>query len=127
MKHGEEKGFVLLDVLLALLLFTLGFGALFGLSQGALREAEQALRLTEAANHAQSIMESLAAQSWTDNIQAGRCIPGGEVEGRDGLFRWKVYSRWEVMDELLRVRVEVSWLERKNVQSYTLESLYASQ
>lgn len=124
MRHYGEKGFVLLDVLLALFLFTLGFGALFGLSQGALREAEQALRLTEAANCAQSILESLAAESWSDNIQEGRCIPGGEVEGRDELLRWKIISQWEIAEVLLRVRVEVSWLEQGVVQSYTLESLY---
>lgn len=127
MNGYSEKGFVLLDVMLALFLFTVGFAALYGLSEKALSEADQALRLTEAANHAQNIMESLGAESWQDNIQRGSCIPGGEVEGSEGFFRWKVYSEWDIPNELLRVRVEVSWLEQGRVQIYTLESLYAMQ
>lgn len=122
-----EQGFVLLDVVLGLFLFTLGFVALFGLSEGALGEAEQALRLTEAANHAQNIMEFLAAEAWQDNIQEGRCIPGGTVEGQEGLFYWKVNSAWDIPGELLKVKVEISWLEQGRMQSYELESLYAIQ
>ncbi|HHY27464.1 MAG TPA: hypothetical protein GX523_12130 [Desulfitobacterium dehalogenans] len=127
MKSYDEKGFVLLDVILALFLFTVGFVALYGLSENALAEAGQALRLTEAANHAQSIMETLGAESWLDSIHRGRIIPGGEVEGAEGLFRWKVHADWDIPDELLRVKVEVSWPEQGNVQSYALESLYALQ
>lgn len=125
MRRTLDRGFVLLDVVLALFLFTFGFAALFGLSESALGETEQALRLTEAANYAQNIMESLAVEPWLDNINEGRCIPGGAVEGREGLFHWKVYSAWDIPDELLRVRVEISWLEQGRMQSYELESLYA--
>lgn len=127
MSDYNEKGFVLLDVILALFLFTVGFAALYGLSEKALSEADQALCLTEAANHAQNIMETLGAESWRDNIRRGSCIPGGEVEGSEGFFRWRVYSDWDIPDELLRVKVEVSWLEQGSIQSYTLESLYALQ
>ena len=127
MNSHREKGFVLLDVLLALFLFTLGFVALYGLSESALGEAEQALNLTQAANCAQNVMESLTAEPWMDNINKGQLIPGGEVVGQEGLFHWRVYSDWDIPNELLRVRVEVSWLEQQRVQSYELESLYAIQ
>jgi len=125
MNLQKEEGFVLIDVLLAIFLFALCFGALFGLTEGALQEAHEALRLTEAANYAQSIMESLNAHSWQENINEGRCIPGAEVKGQEGLFRWTVASQWIKEQELISVRVEVSWVERGRWQSYDLESFYA--
>ncbi|AGA69878.1 hypothetical protein Desdi_2454 [Desulfitobacterium dichloroeliminans LMG P-21439] len=127
MTINRNQGFVLLDVVLALFLFTLGFAALYGLSESAIKEAEQALRITEAANKAQSILESLAGDSWRDNINAGRCLPGGEVEGWEGIFRWTIDADWELPEELIRVRVEIAWLEQGSVRVYCLENLYAMQ
>lgn len=120
-----EQGFVLLDVVFALFLFTLGFAALYGLTEGATQEAQQVLNFTEAANHAQNLMEDLAAHPWLDNLAEGRCKPGETVEGQKGRFQWKVYSEWEVPDELLRVQVEVSWQEKRKIQNYSLDTLFA--
>ncbi|MGE4271577.1 MAG: PulJ/GspJ family protein [Desulfitobacterium sp.] len=127
MRIYRNQGFALLDVVLALFLFALGFAALYGLSESAMKEAEQALRITEAANQAQSILESLANESWRDNIDTGHCLPGGEVRGREGIFHWTIYTDWELPEELLRVRVEIAWLEKGSERKYTLESLYAVQ
>ncbi len=122
-----ERGFVLLDVVFALFLFTLGFTALYGLTEGAIQEAQQVINLTEAANYAQDLIEDLAAQPWTDNLQKGRCKPGETVEGQKGRFQWKLFSEWDTPGELLRVQVEVSWKEKGKTQKYSLETLFAIQ
>ncbi|WP_088226375.1 hypothetical protein [Desulfosporosinus sp. FKB] len=113
-----------MDVLLAVFLFSLGFAALYGLYERALVEAHQSLSLMEAANLAQKKMEQLAAQSWRDNIDAQRCLPGGIVEGNEGNFQWRIDSNWDDIPQLLRVKVNVHWIERGTSEYYQIESLF---
>jgi len=120
-----SQGYVLLDVLLALFLFSLGFAVLFGLTEGAVSEARQASTLMEGANLAQKKLEQLAVNAWSDNIARQACIPGGTVEGNEGRFHWLIHSEWGDIPELLRVSVEVRWTERGNPYQYKLETLYA--
>lgn len=120
-----EQGFVLLDVIFALFLFSLGFVALYGLTEGATLETQQVLNLTEAANQAQNLMEELAAHPWRDNFTEGRCKPGETVVGQKGRFLWKVVSAWDIPGELLSVQVEVSWQENRKTQQYSLNTLFS--
>ncbi|MFZ3132163.1 MAG: hypothetical protein WA125_13990 [Desulfosporosinus sp.] len=120
-----SQGYVLFDVLLALFLFSLGFAVLFGLTEGAVSEARQASTLMEGANLAQEIMDRLAVRNWSDNIARQVCIPGGTVEGNEGKFRWLIVSNWDDLPQLLRISVEVRWVEMGNPAWYKLESLYA--
>jgi hypothetical protein len=124
-KTKASQGYVLFDVLLGLFLFSLGFAVLFGLTEGAVSEARQASTLMEGANLAQKIMDRLAVQLWSDNIARQACIPGETVEGHEGKFRWLIVSDWDDIPQLLRVSVEVRWVERGNPAWYKLESLYA--
>jgi len=112
-------------VLLALFLFSLGFGVLFELTVGALSESRQATALMEGANLAQETMDHLAAHSWSENITHRDCIPGGVVEGTKGKFHWLICSEWHDIPQLLKVSIEVVWTERGNPYQYKLESLYA--
>ncbi len=114
----------MLDVLLAVFLFSLGFATLYGLYERALAEAHQSLSLMEAANLAQMKMEQLAAQSWRDNIDAQRCLPGRTVEGNEGNLQWRIDSNWEDIPQLLRVKVNVHWIERETSEYYQIESLF---
>lgn len=128
MNSGKgEQGFVLLDVVFALFLFTLGFTALYGLTEGATQEAQQVINLTEAANHAQYLMEDLAAHPWIDNFAESRCKPGETVEGQKGRFKWQVFAEWHTPGELLRVQVEVTWKEKQKTRNYTLDTLFSIQ
>ena len=124
---GREGGFALLDVLNALFVFALGFGAIYGLSAAALQETHEAVVLNQAANVAQSTLDSLAAVPWAENLATGACVPGGSVEGSTGRFSWKLTSDWYTSPNLLRVTVEVSWVERGKSRTYTLESVYYTQ
>lgn len=102
----------------------MGFAVLYGLTEGALIEARQASSLMEAANLAQKEMDQLSAHSWKENINRQACIPGGIVEGSEGNYHWFIRSDWDDLPQLLRVSVEVRWIERGAQAWYRLESLY---
>lgn len=121
----EDRGFVLLDVVFALFLFALGFASLYGLSEGAIQETQQALNFTEAANLAQDVIEGLSVHSWSENLTEGRILPGEEVQGEKGRFSWRIFSEWETPGALLNVQVTVFWQERGIEQSYMLSTLFA--
>lgn len=121
----KTKGYVLLDVLLGLFLFSLGFGVLFELTTAARSETSQAASLMAGANLAQETMDKLSARAWSENIACGDCSPGRVVEKNTGKFRCRIYSEWQEGPNLLRVSVEVSWTELGVPYCYQLESLYA--
>lgn len=124
MVDWRQRGFALFDVLIALFLFSLGFTALYGLRESTYAEMRAGMMLTEAANIAQTQMESLRAHSWTENISAGRVIPGGLVEGNYGLFHLQTAAAWQGLPWLLDVKVRVDWPEGSSRRSYELEGLY---
>lgn len=124
-KREDFQGYALLDVLLAVFLFSLGFTVLFSLTKGAVLEAQQAADLLEGVNLAQKKLDQLAVHVWQDNIKQQVCIPGGTVEGSEGKYHWLIESNWDDSPQLLRVRVEVEWSNGGSPASYQLESLYA--
>ena len=91
-RQYQPLGYILLDVLLAIFLFSLGFAVLYGLTEGALVETRQASSLMEAANLAQKEMDQLSAHSWRENINRQACLPGGTVEGSERNFHWLIRS-----------------------------------
>lgn len=121
---SKDRGYVLFDVLLALFLFSVGFAALFSLTEGAFSEARQAAGLLEGANLAQEMMDGLTVRGWRENIASGDCLPGGAITGQGGSYHWTIRTEWEDIPNLLRVTIDVSWSERGKISSYKLESLY---
>ncbi len=121
---GSYGGYALIDVLVALFLFSIGFFVIFGLTETGYVKSRQASNLTKAVNIAWKTMERLSGRSWADNLAENECIPGDTVVGSEGLFEWTIYADWETYPELLEVETEVKWLENGKVCSYRLESLY---
>lgn len=117
-------GYALIDVLMALLIFSMSFFVLYGLTEASYIKSQQASNLTKAVNIAWKTMERLSARSWTENLTQKDCIPGDTVVGSEGLFEWTIYADWDVYPELLEVETEVKWLENGKVCSYRLGSLY---
>ena len=124
-KKNSARGYVLFDVLLAVFMFSLGFAGIYGLTESAVAEARQAADLLEAANLAQKTMDSLTVRGWPENIAAGVCLPGSIVTKQEGKFRCQISTVWDEVPQLLRVSVDVHWLERGTPIIYKLESLYA--
>ena len=124
-KRTGVQGYVLFDVLLAVFLFSLGFAGIFSLTETALTEARKAADLLEGANLAQSTLDSLTAQGWRENIASGACVPGGAVSKQEGKFRCQIWTAWDEVPQLLKVGVDVIWLEQGNPVYFKLEGRYA--
>lgn len=123
----RNAGFVLVDVLIALFLWTTGFSALYGLTEGAIQNSREALVMTKAANLAQDKMEQLSARPWSQNFAEGKCIPGSEVKGSDQGLQWSVQAEWESDNVLLKVTTQVTWLKKGIPATYILTTLYFVQ
>ncbi|HVJ48892.1 hypothetical protein [Desulfitobacterium sp.] len=120
----RKNGFVLIDVLIALFLWTMSFAALYGLTEGASQNSRDALVTTEAANLAQNLMEQLSAHPWPENFAEGKCIPGGKVQGSENGFQWSIQSTWESENVLLKVTTQVTWPKKGHLSTYDLTTLY---
>jgi hypothetical protein len=121
---SSNGGYALIDVLMALFLFSMSFFVLYGLTEASNYKSQQASNLSEAVNIAWKTMERLSGRSWVENLAKKECIPGDIVVGSEGLFDWTIYADWDVYPELLEVETEVKWLENGKVCSYRLGSLY---
>lgn len=76
-------GFTLLEVLLAFALLAVGLGLLVAIQSGGLRQVRQAALLSEAALHAQSLLDS---QGVLEPLRPG----SRQGEFADGRFRWQL-------------------------------------
>ena len=79
---GRDRGFTLLEVLLAFLVFALSFAAVLEILSGSIRNTVRAREYTEAALIAQSVMG-----------QVGLDIPlesGGGGSGESGNYNWEL-------------------------------------
>lgn len=119
-----KKGYALVDVLMALFLFSIGFSVVYSLTETAVSENQQAANLTQAMSIAQKTMDRLAVRPWSENLAEGECIPGETVTGCEGLFDWTLYAEWDEYPELLNIEMEVEWLEKGDARSYHLGSVY---
>jgi general secretion pathway protein I len=76
------RGFTLLEVLLAFLVFSLSFAAVLQILSGSIRNTVRAQQTTEVALIAQSVM---------DNVGIDIPLEDGSVaEGEEGIYRWEV-------------------------------------
>lgn len=123
-QSSKISGYVLLDVLMAIFLFAIGFLVLYGLVEGAIRETQQAANLNQAANIAQGVLEDLNSRPWPENLAEGACVPGGLVEGQEGNYRWSLQTNWDTLPTLLRLNLEINWQDQGQIRKYSLESLY---
>ena len=81
MTASRQRGFSLLEVMLALTLLALAMGLLLAMLSGGLRQVSVAERETEAALHAQSILDALGTLE--------PVVPGHrEGETGDKRYRW---------------------------------------
>jgi hypothetical protein len=119
-----KKGYALVDVLMAVFLFSLGFSVVYSLTETAVSENQQAANLTQAVSIAQQTMDRLAARPWSENLAEGKCIPAETVTGCEGLFDWTLYTEWDENPELLNIEMKVEWLEKGDTRSYHLGSVY---
>jgi general secretion pathway protein I len=138
----SQRGFTLLEVLLAFALLALAMGLLLGMLSGGLRQVGDAERETEASLHAQSLLDALGT---LDRVEPG--VSDGEFA--DGRYRWTMEIT-EIEDpapagvaapasvvtplvggpQVLRVALDVQWGDggpRRQLQMVTLRTRMPSE
>ena len=110
----DERGITLVEVLIALIVLSLGIMAVGGIFPTATRTELQTRMLSSASYYAQQKLEELKALNWDDPaLNPGR-HPAGSV--CDTLGASRAWTRFYVVDamvspleDLKRVRINVSW------------------
>jgi len=127
---GQNKGFTLIEVVVALAILGVGLMALIELFSGGLRLARASMEYTKAVNYARTKMEEITMKP---TVQEGT----EEGESDDKAFRWQVgvkkvdlLSIDKSMDykppvELFQVKIDVFWKSGSKERSASLESLKA--
>jgi len=119
----DAAGFILLDVLMALFVFGIGFAAFWGLGVTAAKKAVQTEHYHEAIRLAGNLLESQLARS--------RNIPQAEwpetdeslvSDGTEERYRWQLTASFDVNFRLVYVRVEVFWQDGNRERKYHVES-----
>lgn len=101
----RSAGFTLLEILIALIIFSIGILALTSLTVTATRSGSYGGRMTEAVTFAQDKLEELKADSW-NNIVSG----ADQETGPTGIY----YTRnWKVLEKEARnlktVSITIKW------------------
>jgi len=128
----KNRGFTLLELLLAFVVFALSFATVLEILSGSMRNTVRAREYTEAALTAQSVME-----------QVGLEIPllaGTSMAGEAGEYRWQI-ELYDYVDtgenpysvelaeltgiELLQIELLVSWGEPPREQSSRFSTVQA--
>lgn len=127
---ARQRGFSLIEMVAAFVVFALGFSVLMGILSASIRNTRLAADYTQAA---------LWAQSQLDVVGIGEKLEPGRKSGRfDDAFRWELeISKYEPPPdanagptaesfqsiELFRVDLEVLWGERRSPRSAHFVSL----
>ena len=127
-----NRGFTLLELLLAFLVFALSFATVLQILSGSMRNTVRARQFTEAALTAQSVMDQLGLEI---PIQAGFA-----TEGESGGYQWQLeivpyeggqqgMHDVELAEltgiELLQIDMEVRWGEPPRQQSAEFSTVRA--
>jgi general secretion pathway protein I len=129
---SSEKGFTLLEVMIALAILALGIVTVLELFSGSLHIGVKASRLTQAAVYAQNIMDRAFAQTRLEDGDDSGEFPGGytwrariqEIRPDDDSSRLQP-NRPNQTDlfHLKEIEVRISWSENGGDQSFVLRSL----
>ena len=109
----DERGLSLVELLVALVVLSLGVLAVAQLFPAGTRTMQSSRMLTTANFLAQQKIEELSGLGWTDPaLSAGR-HPASSFEAFGSAGQWKRFYRVELLpaplDNLKRVSVNVSW------------------
>lgn len=123
--RATQRGFTLIEVLVAFLVLTLAVSVLFRILSGGLRNIERSQQYARAATLAESLLAETGISEPLD----------GETEGRsaDGQFHWlrqvEPYLPWETALRPspyvrgFRVQITVQWDSGQNRQQLMLQTI----
>jgi general secretion pathway protein I len=129
---GASRGFTLLELLLAFLVFALSFATVLEILSGSMRNTVRARQHTEAALTAQSVMDMVGVEIPLE--------PGTGMNGQSGDYSWEIFvseyasttgdaGSAELSEltgiDLMQVDLDVSWGEPPRDQSRRFSTLKA--
>jgi general secretion pathway protein I len=131
LSRKRDRGFTLLELLLAFLVFSLSFATVLQILTGSMRNTVRAREYTEAALTAQSVMDQLGVEI---PIQAGFA-----ADGESGDYRWhlEIFPYENDQDahsvelaeltgiELLQIDLQVNWGEPPREQGSDFSTVRA--
>jgi len=113
-RRSSERGISLVEVLIALVVLSVGIMAVGGIFPTATRTELQTRSLSTANFYAQQKLEELSALNWTDAaLTAGRHPAGTACDTLGATKAWTRFYAVDAMasplEDLKRVRVTVNW------------------
>ena len=107
----REKGFVLLDAIVGVLILSIGITTLFHLSAGARRAIYLSQWKEKAINLAQSELEGIKSMGLEQALATGRIVPGQTVTTRlENGMSLAVSGSWPAGNsDLLQVKLSAAW------------------
>jgi type II secretory pathway pseudopilin PulG len=128
--RSRERGFSIVEVLVALLLTAIAFSGIVMTAVTAMRANAKGQRVSAATGLARAKLEKLRTIShsdtaWTVGTPVEPQLNGAGVVAAPGIFtrRWTVEPNWDNRPRLSRVTVVVAWQDAIE-RSVTLSSLY---
>jgi prepilin-type N-terminal cleavage/methylation domain-containing protein len=133
----KEDGFTLIEVMIAIAIFSIGILATWALQTGSTRGNTKARHLTSAATYAADRLERLVHLPYTHmDLTAGVHTPALDADGIDNNYNGEIDEpgesgslqlTWQVTDDspILRtktVRVDVAWRDPLRQKSMSLVS-----
>ena len=127
-----DKGFTLIEVVVALAILGVGLTVIIELFSGGLRLGRVSMEYTKAVNYARMKMEETMAKP---AVEAGT----QEGESDDKIFRWQIGVKkvdllsidksidYKPPVELFQVKIEVFWKSGAKEKSMSVESLKATK
>ncbi|HHV63647.1 MAG TPA: hypothetical protein GXX46_01000 [Peptococcaceae bacterium] len=121
----SDQGYLLLDILVGLFIFGLGFAVILGVINTAALANGQSSNYLQAVNLGTSAMDEILAKLKEDN--SFRYAYLGVVQKEKVGNYWRtIKMEWDSID-LLLITVRVEWMERGEGRDYYLESLFYVQ
>jgi len=129
-RPNQNRGFLLIEVVVALAILGVGLTVIIELFSGGLRLARASMEYTEAVNYARMKMEEITMKP---AVEEGT----QEGESEDKTFRWQVGVKkvdllfidksvdYKPPIELYQVKIDVFWKSGSKEKSTTVESLKA--
>lgn len=117
-----RKGYIMLDILLGLLLFSMGFAVIWGLNTSSVFKSAGMDNSLQAINLAASTMDELHCTFQRDRT-AIDTYTSLDITAEIGFFDRVIKAEW-ITKDLLLLNVEVRWLEKGLERKYNLESYF---
>lgn len=123
--NSSEKGFTLLEVMIALAVAALAFTALLALANRLIQVQNEQQNLTRATQLAESKMTEYETLHRLG--QDGEVAPEGVYGEPFSRYRWKIFFEDTVLPEVQQVTVTVLWGAEKEIEKVDLTSFVFRQ